>query len=397
MFLILPDVFKLFTAALIMALVLVPFIITYRKSLFSLYEVFLLGNVCLLYFVLFKQGFVRADAHLNTYYSGVAFVIVMTLFFSRQDAVKEHLKKIIFVVIVFSATGYVGLRGEVIDMNIGKSLFAPHKELTAEQKKKERALPSEVLQDIGAADVDFLGYETSYIFYNNLHYNPRPIFQSYSVYHPDLVQMNVAKYESDNAPEFVLYRHGSIGERHPCWDEPRLFLTLLERYQIHDTIPSRYGNPPMILFKRTQQRRQLTEKVLLDTIITLNSSFRIPSSDKPVYMYAETEYTALGKIRRTLFQPAPLTIEMTYSDQTESTHSYLIPLMRSGVPINKRLLSPNEALLFFKEECSRAANTLSARVSGGNRWVESSIHTRFIEYTVEASTSDDTTNVDHAF
>jgi hypothetical protein len=290
------------------------------------------------------------------------------------------MRNIVLVTVLFSVTGYVGLRGEVIDMNLGKSVFVPHTDLTIDQKKKERLLPADILQQIGSAGVDFLGYETSYIYYNQLHYNPRPSFQSYSAYHPHLVMLNVAKYESDSAPEYVLFRLGSIGERHPFWDEPRLFLTLLERYRIQDTIPSSFGNPPMLLFQRTHSVNPFIETALLDTTVALNSSFPIPASPYPVYMYAETEYTTLGKIRRTLFQPSPLSIQLTYADSTESTHSYLIPLMKSGVPINKRILNHQEANLFFSHNSHRCVNTTNGTITGGDRWVQNHIRLRFVEY-----------------
>jgi hypothetical protein len=380
MFLILPDVFKLFVAVVIITLMVSPFVVSFKKSIVSLYEVFLLGNVALLYFTLFKQGFVRADAHLNVYFAGVAFVVVLVLFFSRIDETRPMRKNSVLIAVLLSVTGYVGLRGEVLDMNMGKSIFVPHAELSPEQKKKERALPADVLQKIGSSTVDFLGYETSYIFYNKLHYNPRPSFQSYSAYHPHLVMLNVAKYESEHAPEYVFYRFGSIGERHPFWDEPRLFLTLLEHYTIDDTIPSAYGNPPLILFKRAQSAKPFTEKVLLDTVVTLNSAFPIPSSNHPVYMYAETEYTTVGKIRRTLFQPSPLSIQLRYADDSESTHSYLIPLMTSGVPINKRILTPAEANMFFSLNSQAGIETSSATITGGSKWVQNTIRLRFVEY-----------------
>lgn len=65
--------------------------------------------------------------------------------------------------------------------------------------EKPLQFPERVKSKIGQRTVDILHNDVSYIFFNKLNYNPRPVIQTYSAYTAELMQLNGRKYASASA------------------------------------------------------------------------------------------------------------------------------------------------------------------------------------------------------
>src|SRR6185436_5439341 len=63
---------------------------------------------------------------------------------------------------------------------------------------------------VGREPIDVFGSNQSMALLNHLNYRPRPVFQSYSAYTPELVELNAAFLESDRAPRFMLFQHEAL-------------------------------------------------------------------------------------------------------------------------------------------------------------------------------------------
>lgn len=83
---------------------------------------------------------------------------------------------------------------------------------------------------VGSASVAALNYDQDVAILNGLNYIPQPVFQSYSAYTPELQSLNTAFFESDRAPEFVLWRIRTIDERYPTIDDGSVVLRIMDAY-----------------------------------------------------------------------------------------------------------------------------------------------------------------------
>ncbi|MBP8157725.1 MAG: hypothetical protein KAX93_05045 [Flavobacterium sp.] len=211
-------------------------------------------------YVLFKQSFVRADEghmrefyycillmvfcitdfHLtlkNKYKYGMLFtLIVIPLYFvNKMDpnafAVKEKTSK----------TNYVdGLQN--FTSTSGFKLFPNNNQL-----------PENIKKVIDNHTIDIYPWNTQLLLENNLNFTPRPIFQSYTVYTPELEEKNFEHYNSDKAPRFMLYDFGSIDDRYPLFDEPKLNLLLTSNYTCKDTLV--LNNRLNLLLEKTKDKK----------------------------------------------------------------------------------------------------------------------------------------------
>jgi hypothetical protein len=378
------DQFDLLSAFIVFSAIVITIIFSLKKVLKSPYEIILFLNAILLSYIIFKQAFVRADiCNIYLFFEGINFVIFLIYLFSNIRKIKFGFYYVIIISALFSISSIKEIRKNVFFEGVGLESYIQPNEIDMSEKIRSRKLPLKIVEEIGDKTVDVLGYEISYIFYNQLKYYPRPIIQSYSSYDSKLINLNCEKYNSETAPNYVLYHFGSIDDRHPFWDEPKIYLALFTNYSIFDTIPATKDFQELILFKKNDIKKTLTENVIKDTVIQLNSKFTIPKSDNILYLMLDGDYTIAGKIRRTLFQPSLVYMDLLYEDK-DSTHCRLIlPVMKSGVPINKKVIDFNGVYKFFNSKGIDNINANSFVLTGNPRWINNSFRIKIVEYIIE--------------
>ena len=306
-------------------------------------------------FILFKQGFVRADTHrieFFIYYPALFGVIPL---FTKPN----HLKKItsagFIAVFILSALG-------IQQMNPGLNLLAhlekiPYKNEWQNQKNykgvidyifrkslEERSLPPEVLTEIRGKSIDILPWEVSYAYYHNLSYNPRPVPQSYSAYDPYLDNLNAQKFLSADAPDYVLFHHYEAIEqyRKAFWDESQTKLAILRNYE-----PILFKES-FLLLKRRPAILRLNEISIKTIELSWGDSLQIEKSDHLQYLYADIEYNFRGKLRRFFFQPNWNNIFLeTDPHKPNKQYRAIIPIMKGGVLINREVSGKEDYFKFF--------------------------------------------------
>jgi hypothetical protein len=384
MVVIIQDKFMVYSAVVIFIIIVLVLLLSLKEIVFSLDELYLFSSLLLLFYVLFKQAFVRAD-HINIYFSGFTFIVITGYLFTRVQKIRSSLFLVAIATSFISVANMSGTPGKNVDEQIGFHFFVSGNELEMSEKALRRTLPPGIINEIGDHSVDVLGSEISFIFYNDLKYNPRPVIQSYLAYDPKLIDRNFDKYMSASGPEYVLYHLGSIDDRHPFWDEPKTYLSLLANYSLVDTIASTEYFRAMILFKRNEVKKSFHENTILDTIIQVNSKIEIPCSDNLLYLKMESDYTTAGELRRIFYRPSLVYMDLNYEDHTSGRCRLILPVMKSGVPINKKVLRDENALTFFSTGGAGNIDATSFVLSGSPRWVKNSFRIQIVEYIFEDS------------
>jgi hypothetical protein len=340
------------------------------------------------FFMIFKQSFVRADGHVQVFFYATPFFYLLALLFIPNTKAQDWLRLGFPVFLLFSMHALALQPGGYVERALGKKVFRPSL-IQASIPKKIRTLPASVIQHIGERGVDVVGSEISLVYYNGLRYRPRPVFQSYSAYTETLANLNQTAYESHLGPGVVLFHFGSIDRRHPFWDEPLLLKTLSthfqESYTIHlDTSkgPNWTNLGPILLFERRETPLESKEIQVLDTTVSLNSTFEMPAHEGVLFAQIEIEPTFAGQLRKTFFQAALPTIELQYSDGQTGVFDLVVPIAKLGVPVSPRLESPQEGIGFFRHN-SGLVKTVQLRIGGNARYFKPKARIRFFKVEVE--------------
>ena len=318
-----------------------------RKERGKLSGELLTGGIgALLVFVFFKSAFVREDAvHAEQFFVAVVPLAGLLYLYSRPGRDRWVLGVGCWAILVVSyivlpelTEGWVSWR-RVASMAVlrDKGLMAARYfngirqyntalDASAQLARKDNALR----RIVGDATIDIAPTEISTIYFNGLHYDPRPVVQSYSVYDGYLDSLNYQKYRSADAPEYVLFSLSSIDNRQPFFDEPRTKLALISGYRIVGKI-----GDDLLLKKRIGALR-LRPAAVADTIAA-----RI-DQDIPIGQGAGLQVSKLlihynfrGKMRRLLYHPPRLELAITLADGEVKLFRGVKPLLADGVLLNK--------------------------------------------------------------
>ena len=150
----------------------------------------------------------------------VAFALLSTLFFLGA---------------VHAGPGFLLSEAKAAMSSNTRALF--HRKSFVIQRKEEWLAfeKSVVLPRIKAAvgedPVDLLMTDQGIVLAMGLHYDPRPVFQSYSAYTPELARRNEAHFANANAPRFVILKMQPIDGRLPMQEDGLALTMLLRRYR----------------------------------------------------------------------------------------------------------------------------------------------------------------------
>lgn len=368
------EFLTLFFFELIMAVIALFYVLKHKKAILNhLYIYLLIGFSWLIHF---KQAH-TAIGHYNIfgYFLLMPLFAVLLYLFVDNKLQKDFGKLFVYVLVIqlistqiirfyignHSWIGYLKTfppDAVVSDIETGRfgiskliSLKNPTRFFSAVSKynyennfknadyNKQRALTADVLNEIQNESIDILPYEISYIFFNKLNYNPRPVIQSYQANNDWLTSKNAEKYSSSSAPTYVLGRIEYFREQNPVWMDGKSYLQLFKNYELVDTSLTTVDT--LFLFKKVNNNK-VTEKTLNKGKYQLNNELEIPKNDQLIILKADVHYSFLGKLARLFFQPPYLNATVTYENGMQETFRLPPPILKSGILINKKITTQSE-------------------------------------------------------
>jgi len=249
-------------------------------------------------YILFKQGFVRADnGHVKDFYMYICliFLISYTFFYSK---IKTLLNPLLIICLFISGYFAYVKNNEAIDFKskFTKTQYADgFRSFTPTSGVKlfpnDNQLPRSIQNKIGKSTVDIYPWNSYLLFENKLNFLPRPVFQSYTAYTKELEQLNFLHYNSSKAPEFVLYDYAALDNRYPLYDESKVNLVLTKNYKVIDTFSIQ--NRKMLFLEKKREFKPIQLIKTKEYAMILGSTF-IPKKD--IYYEVEVYSSILGKV-----------------------------------------------------------------------------------------------------
>jgi hypothetical protein len=292
-----------------------------------------------------KHGFVRADGHMiGFFYSALLPIVAFPALL--DDALPfRRLKRW-----SLSAAGVLCLLGvrdaipPLVDSTLGLfqgriwgnisalsriSTLRQDYDHALSQQLERYGLPR-TMAVVGTRSLDVIGYEQGVAIINRFNYQPRPVFQSYSAYTPELARLNEEYYRSDRAPDFVLLKVGSIDDRLGAMDDSAVLCLLAQRYQyVHSErsfqLWARKAGPFTTPPRPVLARRELA----LEEVWTIKDY-----QNQPLWVTLDLRPSLLGRLRTFLYKPPILRLAVTDSSGRSSTYRMPAPIGRAGFIIN---------------------------------------------------------------
>jgi len=238
-----------------------------------------------------------------------------------------------------------GLLAQFVHTFSVRSILAPVKSL-ADPGRLQRTYDQNLatirkqfpLQPI-EGDADIYPWNQMALFAGGLSYHPRPVFQGYSAYTPELAELNAAHLRSDHAAGNILFEIDPLNGRYPSLDDGLSWPELLTRYDIADT------NGTFLLLKRAAAPREYHLTPVEETTIHFGETFTLPATTNAT-LWAEMEInkSMLGTVAEALYKPALLRLMVSLRDGRQ-IYFRLVPGEARGGFILSPLISDKKSFV----------------------------------------------------
>lgn len=346
-------------------------------------------------FLAWKEGFVRADIHVIVFFIyGFLFAALSpamfagtsadppsdardeagtTPQFAGSTAIRRELAlalnaaslllaaaPFLFQRRSFIAAAEYGFAARLADTSTAIALPATfHKDLDTDLNlRRYRIRLPRITAAVGSASVAALNFDQDAAILNGLNYIPQPVFQSYSAYTPELQALNAAFFESDRAPEFVLWRSRTIDARFPTIDDGSVALRILGAYtpvlRERGFILWRRRAPAPAHYSLADPREQTAA---FDEWISLSA--------EPTWATIELQHTAWGSLQNLLWSYPIIRFDVRLEDGRTMSYRLLSGNAQYGFVLSP-LLEVDASLLYPADPSHPPARVVAARIRSDN-------------------------------
>ena len=317
----------------------------YDKSLVAL--VFL----CIL-FLAFKAGFVRHDGHAIC--SGTM-ILLGALLAGTLITARSSLTLLVVCLVAWLSidAAHIKTSSHSIKRNIKNTYFNAWiglKQRTTEPEALERAFEARVneLNERGAitklrGSVDIYSYDQSYLIASGNKWNPRPVFQSYSVYNSRLAHLNKKHLLSGGRPDNIVFKLQPIDGRLPSLEDGASWPVILSNYE-----PTSASGGYLYLKSRSTSNQTYEQpRKIGGGVYSLGEKIILPDSGAPLFVKATISKSFAGTILNVLFKPSRLAIELTMHDGASRSYRIVAGMAESGFIISPLVENTEEFGLLF--------------------------------------------------
>ena len=223
-------------------------------------------------------------------------------------------------------TGLVPRMCETVTALVAPPIFKKRLEGQMESMRKLVDLPR-IRAAVSGARVGVLSYDQQAAILNGLNYAPHPVFQSYAAYTPALQQLNANFFQSEKAPDYVLWRPDTVDAHFPTLEDGAVFLDMLSAYS---PVVQEQG---FTLWKRVQSR---SEPYQLSSQLEINAQLNqwIALGNEPTWLRVELRRTLLGSLQNLLWNSSEVRIEVAFDQGQTERYRLTAGNARAGFLIN---------------------------------------------------------------
>jgi hypothetical protein len=320
---------------LILSLVVLTALTWQARHLRRSVLIVLLGFMCSLLLFVIKSGFTRQDpVHERIAFSTIGVILLMLACWVRGwvARVEYMLGLLILEATTFHQNGaIVTWAHEVYNETAGLVDLVSHPiNLATTFSKQLTSLPPLPNRVSETADVYSIGQTR--LLSSNLHWEPRPVFQSYAAYSPSLARLNLDHLLTKSAPTNIFFRSEPIDGRLPALEDGFSWAALLALYD-----PVAYSNRDDMLWLRRSSNPQaiaLPGKEVLSLIGTLGSIVLLPTGKDAIWATLDIRPTMLGLFQSAIWHTRPVFLVLNFPGSIALRFRLMSGMARGGFLIS---------------------------------------------------------------
>lgn len=324
-------------------------------------------------FVSFKAGFVRQDGHMFIAVELLLFVGLLGLLVLRaRYAIAAGLICSLAWGAIGNAMIPVGLpfiqdrltqTWRTSWSGVQTRLYNPHV-LPAQYESALATIRQQVPLPPTSGSTDIYPVELSGLLAQGRPWAGRPVFQSYSVYTPELNALNNGHLNSHQAPDTVLFSLQPIDERLPALDDSLSLRTLLTHYTAGEV----FGRWLIMTRDDQAQHDHLTPGKTESRRAPFNTPIALPEKT-PVWMALDIAPTFAGRVVNTIYKLPRLWIVLEMDNGEIVRHRYIPGAGSSGFIVSPYLSTSQDVrALQQKADNQRYVKSVAIESSSAMLW-----------------------------
>jgi len=201
---------------------------------------------------------------------------------------------------------------------------------------------------------DIYSYNQSGLIASGNKWSPRPVFQSYTVYTPDLAKMNKEHLLGTKAPEHIFLGIEPIDKRLPSLEDGPSWPLLLQMYMPIENDDS------LIILKHIPGSRELPMETLMNLSGNLGIPVKLPEVDGPLFARVEIRSSVIGLLSGFLYKPTTLYICMELKDGTRKQFRFPSGMAESGFILSPLVENSQDFYLLYGTPSNYSSKTVTS-------------------------------------
>ena len=298
-------------------------------------------------FLYYKEGFTRQDSgHLAIYFAFIIYLLIFTIliFGKKLWKIFPLFLALILFAVPFTKQNFIPDIYKHISGNIQEiKTFINTASIKSDDEyeimlEKDRNTAREnfpihdcTISKIKSSDaVDIFPWDIYVPYIYNLNWSPRPIFQSYSAYKPELDNINSTHFTGDDAPDKIIYRIDSIDNRYAIFDEPATFREIIKNYEVIYSDEDGWG-----ILEKKKYKSDFEKEIISKETVKFGEVIKIPDiKDGYLFCNINIKMNLFGKVKTFFYKGDYLYIKFCFNN-------------REINPITKRFVRENGKNGFF--------------------------------------------------
>jgi hypothetical protein len=313
---------------------------------------FLPASYALFLFIVFKTSFVRHDQWHNITAGTSILAAALLLIFVVGEKPSLVPLAMALLVWVYIGHGPIETTAEDISVNLqgtfartfqgAQTRLRSNGNLRMQYELRNAAIRAGSPVPMLSGTTDVYSFNQSWLLASGNTWAPRPVTQSYSVYTPELAELNLQHLLGANAPDNILFRVEPIDTRLPSLEDGLSWPTLINGYFLR-----KLDKQSAYLRKRTTDNNDLTgaEVDLYNARHELGKEVALPESNDPLFANIDIQPTLLGRALSALYKLPELHMTMQLRDGRVRNYRVISTMMKTDFLITPLVKNTEEFLL----------------------------------------------------
>ena len=286
-------------------------------------------------FMMYKHGFVRADAHVFISFQGL--IVVLSFLFLFADFRREKYGNKFIVILSAMAIMCILINNvnisTVISTIKNRTVDLPSQlvSIVNEDIGNQNVLPQEITTRIGQDSATIYPWNILYRVNADFEYRPMPAVQNYCAYTPYLDMKDAEFFRGENAPKYIILSLETIDGRWSMIETPQTWWEINKNYYVD------YCENDILLLKQRDGNREISLKNKEKYSISKDEQINV----KNKYVKVDAELSMLGKIAKLFWKIPEVDMNVEYTSGKSETHRILLDNLSAGVDLSSIVYDTN--------------------------------------------------------